>query len=189
MIVLAGAGPIGTGMEETYQLTSALKFLPFGRDVALVTDARFSGVSTGACIGHVSPEALDDGPLGRVVDGDLISIVVDPDRLEATVELVGHGDERWTPEEAADVLASRPRHPDLAPDPGIPGDTRLWAALQRASGGLWGGCVYDEEAIVALLDAGRGGAGGRAARRSADRYAMRMAVRPTSTPRTRASAL
>jgi putative YjhG/YagF family dehydratase len=155
VIVLAGAGPMGTGMEETYQLTSALKFLPFGRDVALITDARFSGVSTGACIGHVSPEALDDGPLGRIVDGDLISIVVDPDLLEATVDLVGHGEERWTPDEAADVLATRSRHPDLAPAPGIPGDTRLWAALQRASGGLWGGCVYDEDAIVALLDAGR----------------------------------
>ncbi len=61
VIVLAGRGPMGTGMEETYQLTSALKFLPFGREVALVTDARFSGVSTGACIGHVSPEALEGG--------------------------------------------------------------------------------------------------------------------------------
>ena len=87
VIVLAGRGPMGTGMEETYQLTSALKFLPFGREVALVTDARFSGVSTGACIGHVSPEALEGGAIGRLLDGDRIRIVVDALRLEASVDL------------------------------------------------------------------------------------------------------
>ena len=62
VIVLIGRGPLGSGMEETYQMTSALKYLPFGKHIALVTDARFSGVSTGACIGHVSPEALDGRP-------------------------------------------------------------------------------------------------------------------------------
>ena len=46
---------MGSGMEETYQLTSALRYLPFGKQVALITDARFSGVSTGACIGHIGP--------------------------------------------------------------------------------------------------------------------------------------
>ena len=145
-------------MEETYQLTSALKFLPFGREVALVTDARFSGVSTGACIGHVSPEALDGrADRARCVDGDLISIVVDPERLEATVDLVGHGDERWTADEAADVLATRPRHPATSrPTPGIPATRACGRRCSASSGGLWGGCVYDEEAIVALLDAGRG---------------------------------
>ena len=70
-------GPMGAGMEETYQLTSALKYLPFGKHVALLTDARFSGVSTGACIGHVSPEALAGGPIGKLRDGDLIEIVID----------------------------------------------------------------------------------------------------------------
>ena len=143
---------MGTGMEETYQLTSALKFLPFGREVALVTDARFSGVSTGACIGHVSPEALEGGPIGRLVDGDRIRIVVDPLRLEATVDLVGHGDEEWTPDEAARVLAERPLRDDVAPDPELPADTALWARLQSVSGGLWGGCVYDQEAILRALD-------------------------------------
>jgi hypothetical protein len=49
----------------------------------------------------------------------------------------------------------RPSHPDLAPDPDLPADTRLWAALQNAGGGTWGGCVYDVEAIVELLEAGR----------------------------------
>jgi putative YjhG/YagF family dehydratase len=153
VIVLAGRGPLGTGMEETYQLTSALKFLPFGRDVALVTDARFSGVSTGACIGHVSPEALAGGPLGRLVDGDLVRIAVDTRRHEASVDLVGHGDERWPPEEAERVLAARPVRDDVAPDPALPADTVLWARLQSVSGGLWGGCVYDDAAIAAALDA------------------------------------
>jgi dihydroxyacid dehydratase/phosphogluconate dehydratase len=139
-------------MEETYQLTSALKFLPFGRSVALVTDARFSGVSTGACIGHVSPEALEDGPIGRLVDGDLIAIVVDPVRLEASVDLVGHGEARWSPEEAVAVLAARPRREDIAPDAGLPDDVALWARMQSVSGGLWGGCVYDHAAIIGLLD-------------------------------------
>jgi len=151
VIVLCGRGPLGTGMEETYQLTSALKFLPFGREVALVTDARFSGVSTGACIGHVSPEALEGGPLGRLLDGDVIRIVVDPRALEATVDLAGHGDEEWTPEQAARVLAERPVRDDVAPDPRLPADTALWARLQSVSGGLWGGCVYDPDAISAAL--------------------------------------
>ena len=70
VMVVLGAGPLGTGMEETYQVTSALKRLPFGKHVSLITDARFSGVSTGACFGHVGPEALAGGPLGRLRDGD-----------------------------------------------------------------------------------------------------------------------
>lgn len=154
VIVLAGRGPLGTGMEETYQLTSALKFLPFGREVALITDARFSGVSTGACVGHVSPEALEGGPIGRVVEGDVIRIAVDTRSLEASVDLVGHGEEEWTPEEAAAALAARPLGEGIAPDAQLPADTALWARLQSVSGGLWGGCVYDEEAIAAALSAG-----------------------------------
>jgi putative YjhG/YagF family dehydratase len=156
VIVLCGRGPLGTGMEETYQLTSALKFLPFGREVALVTDARFSGVSTGACIGHVSPEALEGGPIGRLLDGDLVSIVVDPQTLEASVDLVGHDGEAWTAEQAARALAERPVRQDVAPDPRLPADTALWARLQSVSGGLWGGCVYDAEAIVTALDGATG---------------------------------
>ncbi|HEX2659343.1 MAG TPA: YjhG/YagF family D-xylonate dehydratase, partial [Polyangia bacterium] len=77
VVALIGAGPLGTGMEETYQLTAALKYLPWGKTVAVVTDARFSGVSTGACIGHVGPEALAGGPIGKLRDGDVIEIVVD----------------------------------------------------------------------------------------------------------------
>jgi putative YjhG/YagF family dehydratase len=152
VVVLAGRGPLGTGMEETYQLTSALKHLPGGLRVALVTDARFSGVSTGACIGHVSPEALEGGPIGRVVDGDRLEVVVDPANLTARIDLVGHEDEEWPPEVAARVLAERPLNPGIAPDPALPPDTALWARLQSVSGGLWGGCVYDPDAIVDALE-------------------------------------
>jgi len=119
--------------------------------VAVLTDARFSGVSTGACIGHIGPEALAGGPIGRLVDGDLISITIDRMRLEGSVDLVGHGDEVLGPEWGARELAARPPRPDLEPDPRLPDDTRLWAALQAVGGGTWGGCVYDVDAIVAAL--------------------------------------
>jgi len=155
VMVLIGCGPLGTGMEETYQLTSALKFLPFGKHVALITDARFSGVSTGACIGHVGPEALAGGPIGKVRDGDLIRIVVDRNQLEGSVDFLGEGSQRCTPEEGAETLARRAAHPDLAPHPALPADTRLWAALQQAGGGTWGGCVFDVDRIAELLEAGR----------------------------------
>ena len=140
VIVLTCRGPLGTGMEETYQLTSALKFLPFGKEVALITDARFSGVSTGACIGHIGPEALAGGPIGKIRDGDIIEIIVDRVNLTASVNLISDPD-----------FATRPLRDDLAPDPQLPDDTRLWAALVTASGGLWGGCVYDTESILAKL--------------------------------------
>jgi dihydroxyacid dehydratase/phosphogluconate dehydratase len=153
VLVLIGRGPLGCGMEETYQVTSALKHLPWERRVALVTDARFSGVSTGACIGHVGPEALAGGPLGRVRDGDLIEIVIDTARLTGSLNLVGHDGRRYDPAEGARVLASRPPHPDLRPDPALPDDTRLWAALQHVSGGTWGGCVYDAQDLLAALQA------------------------------------
>ncbi len=155
VLVLAGCGPMGTGMEETYQLTSALKHLPFGKHVALVTDARFSGVSTGACIGHVGPEALAGGPIGKLRDGDVLRIVIDRNKLEGRLDFVGEGARRFPPEEGEKILAQRPSRADLAPAAGLPEDTRLWAALQQAGGGAWGGCVYDVESVLALLDAGR----------------------------------
>ncbi len=156
VMVLMGRGPLGCGMEETYQITSALKYLPWGKEVALVTDARFSGVSTGACIGHVGPEALAGGPLSKVRDGDTIEIIVDRNRLEGRVDLVGTAEQGDVDlEQAAKVLANRSPHPDLAPDPKIPADTRLWAALQQIGGGTWGGCVYDVDAIITTLEAGK----------------------------------
>jgi putative YjhG/YagF family dehydratase len=154
IMVLACRGPLGAGMEEIYQITAALKHLSWGKHVAVVTDARFSGVSTGACIGHVGPEALAGGPIGRVRDGDRIRIVVDRARLEGSVDLVGEGEREFGPAEGARVLAARPPRADLAPDPEIPADTRLWAALQQAGGGTWGGCVYDVDAIVSALARG-----------------------------------
>jgi xylonate dehydratase len=151
VLVLICRGPLGAGMEEIYQITAALKHLSFGKHVAVLTDARFSGVSTGACIGHVGPEALAGGPVGKLLDGDLVEIVVDRNRLEGSVDLVGAGGIRFDPGEGARVLAARAPRPDLAPDPDLPDDTRLWAALQQVGGGTWGGCVYDVDAIVAAL--------------------------------------
>jgi putative YjhG/YagF family dehydratase len=151
VIVLMCRGPLGAGMEEIYQITAALRHLSFGKHVAVLTDARFSGVSTGACIGHVGPEALAGGPIGRVRDGDLVRIVVDRNRLEGSVDLVGEHGRELTPEEGARILAARAPGADLAPDPDLPADTRLWAALQQVGGGTWGGCVYDVDAIISAL--------------------------------------
>jgi xylonate dehydratase len=158
VLVLIGRGPAGSGMEETYQITSALKFLKWGRDVAVLTDARFSGVSTGACIGHVGPEALAGGPIGKLRDGDLVRIIVDRNKLVGSVDFVGEpaagsGMRTFSPEEGARILSARPPRAGLAPDKDLPADTRLWAALQRLGGGTWGGCVYDVERIVAALEA------------------------------------
>ncbi len=151
VLVLTGIGPMGTGMEETYQVTGALKYLPHGKQVALLTDARFSGVSTGVCIGHIGPEGLAGGPIGKILDGDVIRIVIDRKRIEGSVDLVGEGSERFDSEEGARRLAKRAMRRDLAPNAALPDDTKLWAALQSASGGTWAGCVYDAERILKLL--------------------------------------
>lgn len=152
-IVLAGCGPAGTGMEETYQLTSALKYLPWGKFVPVITDARFSGVSTGACIGHVGPEALAGGPLGKLRDGDRIRIVIDRAALTGSLDFIGTDPAQpLDPAAAADILSARPPNPALAPHPDLPADTKLWAILQAASGGTWSGCVYDLDRIQAALN-------------------------------------
>jgi xylonate dehydratase len=151
ILVVAGIGPMGTGMEETYQLTSALKHLPFGKHVALLTDARFSGVSTGACIGHIGPEALAGGPIGKLRDGDILRVRIDRTNMEGSVDLVGENGTRVTPQEAATILANRASNRELAPHPALPTDTKLWAALQSVSGGTWGGCVYDADAILTAI--------------------------------------
>ena len=155
VMVLCCRGPMGTGMEEVLQITIALKYLSFGKHVALITDARFSGVSTGACIGHIGPEALAGGPIGKVIDGDLIQIVIDRNRLEGSVDLVGHGEETFGVEKGTQILAERSPRPDLTADEMLPDDTRLWATLQNIGGGTWGGCVYDVDAIIKTIEAGR----------------------------------
>ncbi|MGA7157708.1 MAG: YjhG/YagF family D-xylonate dehydratase [Acidobacteriaceae bacterium] len=158
VVVLICGGPAGAGMQEIYQVTSALKSLPFCKHVAVLTDARFSGVSTGACIGHISPEALAGGPIGKVREGDLLQIVIDRRALRGSVDIVGEmvaGQlQRFTPEEGGLRMAARSLRHDLAPHPDLPDDTRLWAALTHASGGVWGGCVYDTDAILARLASG-----------------------------------
>ena len=158
VMVLACCGPLGSGMEEIYQITSALKHLSYGKEIAVITDARFSGVSTGACIGHVGPEALAGGPLGKLIAGDIVRIEIDCRRLRGSVDLVGHGGREFGAGEGARVLSARQLRDDLAPHPDMPDDTRLWAALQACSGGTWNGCVYDVDAITAAL--------GREARRT-----------------------
>jgi xylonate dehydratase len=152
VIVLICCGPAGAGMQEIYQVTSALKVLPFCKHVAVLTDARFSGVSTGACIGHISPEALAGGALGKIREGDQIEIVIDRTALTGQVNFVGDATTLFTPEEAAQQLSQRVPRSDLAPHPSLPDDTRLWAALVQASGGIWGGCVYDVNAITTQLE-------------------------------------
>lgn len=141
VMVLLGIGP-SFGMPETYQITAALKHIDDGGRIPLVTDGRFSGVSTGPCIGHVSPEASAGGPLGRVRDGDPIRIAIDTRALTGTVD---HG-------VAPDEFARRGLHPDVGRrSADLPVDTRVWAALQALGGGSWGGCVYDPEAILAAV--------------------------------------
>ena len=156
VLVLMCSGPAGAGMQEIYQITSALKALPFGKHVAVLTDGRFSGVSTGACIGHISPEALAGGQIGKLNDGDLIEIIVDRTNLSGAVNLVGTPERNFSPEDGVRELASRPSRTDLHPHPDLPDDTRLWAALIQASGGVWGGCVYDVNAIVNKLQENEG---------------------------------
>jgi len=158
IIALVCAGPMGSGMEEILQITGALKYLSWGKDVAVITDGRFSGVSTGPCIGHIAPEALTAGPIGKVLDGDIIQIIIDCNSLEGSVDLIG---ESGTPENQRSVelgtriLTERPLRSDLAPHPSLPDDTRLWAAMQEAGGGTWGGCVFDVDTIVGMLKAGK----------------------------------
>ncbi len=155
IMVLKCGGPMGTGMEEVYQITAALKHLSYGKQVALITDARFSGVSTGACIGHVGPEALAGGPLGKIIDGDLIEIIIDRNELEGTINLVGHEDKNYGADWGDTELERRHFPTSLREHPKLPSDSRLRAALQSASGGTWGGCVFDVDRIIETLEAGK----------------------------------
>ena len=152
VVVLICGGPAGAGMQEIYQITAALKQLPHCKHVALLTDARFSGVSTGACIGHVSPEALAGGPIGKVLEDDRIEIVIDRNTLTGSVQLVGDANQVFGAEQGSRRLQERTLRADLQPHPQLPEDTRLWAALVQASGGVWGGCVYDIDMIISKLE-------------------------------------
>jgi len=155
VIVLICRGAMGAGMEETYQITGAVRHLPFGKQVAVITDARFSGVSTGACIGHVSPEALAGGPIGKLRDGDLIEILVNQQTHDGSIDFLGDDAAHLSREEGTRTLAARAPRPDLAADEKLPDDTRIWAVLQDASGGTWGGAVFDAESILRVVAAGK----------------------------------
>ncbi len=86
VLVIRYEGPKGgPGMREMLAVTGAIKGAGLGREVALVTDGRFSGATWGACIGHVAPEAWDGGPIGLVADGDPIAIDVAERRLDLEV--------------------------------------------------------------------------------------------------------
>ena len=82
------------------------------------------------------------GRSAALIDGDIVRVVIDTRTLDGSIDLID-GD---TPADV--VLASRSMRPDLAPDPALPDATRIWAALQQVSGGTWGGCVYDADAMV-----------------------------------------
>src|SRR5690606_14962255 len=108
-------------------------------------------------IGHVGPEALAGGPIGRLRDGDIVRIEIDRGRLEGRIDFIGcDPDALLEPDVAAALLDTRELHPGIAPHPRLPGDTRLWAALQDAGGASWGGCVYEVDGSSGNLGAGRG---------------------------------
>ena len=155
VIILCGRGPMGAGMEEVAQVSLALKHLDWGKKVALLTDARFSGMSTGACIGHISPEALAGGPIGKIIDDDLIQIEINLKSMQGTINFVGVKNQYLQPKEASALLANRAQNVKLEIDPRLHLDTKLWAALQNVSGGTWAGCVYDSEKIIETLEAGQ----------------------------------
>jgi putative YjhG/YagF family dehydratase len=154
IVILMGTGPSGTGMEETFQITGALKQLSFGKEIALITDGRFSGVSTGACIGHVGPEALVGGPISKVQDGDIIEIKIDCDHLSGSINLVASCNDPNTElseAEIAQLFSIRSPHPQLRPHPALPNDIKIWAATQS---GIWDGCVQDADRILKIMKAG-----------------------------------
>jgi xylonate dehydratase len=155
ILVLICTGPMGSGMEETFQITAALKHLSYGKHIAVLTDGRFSGVSTGACIGHIGPEALAGGPIGKVLDGDVIEIKIDRNTLIGTVNLMGGKNtpaHEHSVDRGSEILSNRPLRDDLKSQENLPDDTKLWAALQNVSGGTWKGCVYDTAKILSKLN-------------------------------------
>jgi dihydroxyacid dehydratase/phosphogluconate dehydratase len=97
---------------------------------------------------------LAGGPIGKVREGDQIEIMIDRINLSGSIALVGDSERSFSPEEVAAFINSRILRADLRPHPDLPSDTRLWAALVQASGGVWKGCVYDVDAIVAKLENG-----------------------------------
>jgi dihydroxyacid dehydratase/phosphogluconate dehydratase len=141
VIVLIGRGPIGAGMPETAQITSALKYTEALSQNALITDGRFSGFSSGPCIGHVGPESLAGGPIGKLRDGDSIRIEIKKDHCTGSVDYLGD----------TKSFNERSMNPKLKEDPNLPESVKLWAALQNTGGGTWGGCVPNIKEVIRKL--------------------------------------
>jgi len=129
VVVVRNVGPKGgPGMPEMVMLTVELQGRGLGKDVALITDGRFSGVSHGILIGHICPEAADGGPLGAVQDGD--TIIIDPTARTLTLDI------------DADVLTARmdQLEPELAAGASFPASSVL-RKFQRLVSSAHYGCV------------------------------------------------
>jgi dihydroxy-acid dehydratase len=140
-VLIRYEGPKGAGMPEMFYTTEAIssdKLL--GSQIALITDGRFSGASTGPVIGHCSPEAQAGGPIALVEEGDLIQIDVE----QRILAIVGVRGVRKTPEEMETILAERKRHWKPKPAKYPRGVLRLFAQL--AASPMKGGYLsYDPE--------------------------------------------
>ncbi|HEX6286516.1 MAG TPA: dihydroxy-acid dehydratase, partial [Acidimicrobiia bacterium] len=102
VVVIRTEGPKGgPGMREMLQITAAIKGAGLGKDVLLITDGRFSGGTTGLCIGHIAPESEVGGPIGLVEEGDIIRVDVPERRLDVVVddETLAERRANWTPHE------------------------------------------------------------------------------------------
>ena len=89
VVVIRNEGPKGgPGMREMLQITAAIKGAGLGKDVLLITDGRFSGGTTGLCIGHVAPESYDKGPISICKDGDVITLDIENRILNLEIEKI-----------------------------------------------------------------------------------------------------
>ena len=154
VLLLLCRGPLGAGMPETAQITIALKYTKGLKNIVLLTDGRFSGFSSGPCIGHIGPEALAGGPVGKLQNGDVIEVSINGITLKGSIDVIGSKD---TPESDLSVdtgnklLSERGPRTDLQPDAQLPQSVRMWAALQQTGGGVWGGCVPDIDIVCKKL--------------------------------------
>lgn len=124
-VFIRNEGPKGSGMPEMFYTSEAISSDPeLGRSIALITDGRFSGASTGPVIGHCSPEAQSGGPIALVEKDDLIEINI-PERILAIVGVKG---QRKTPEEIEAILAERKKHWSPKPCKYQTGVLRLFSA-------------------------------------------------------------
>lgn len=119
-------GPKGSGMPEMFYTSEAISSdKELGRSIALITDGRFSGASTGPVIGHCSPEAVEGGPIALVEEGDLIEI----DVMERKLNIVGIAGERKTMEEIRKILEERKKKWQPRPSKYKKGVLRLFSQL------------------------------------------------------------